>query len=597
MRNNWLFIVLLSTTTAAFAQEAEVRVSSHPYYVGVPIDIQVIVDGFERDPEPTVDVAPVAGTILEFVSVSPNVSSSIRIVNGQMTRSERVRFVYRYRLTADRPGPLTVGPFEIAQGGKNAHARAVHFELEQVPTSDEQRFRLVLPEGPLSVGQRVTVTLEWWLSESFAQRLAGRRARVPLFDLVDRFTFEDVKLPDAKSTLAVQTTAGALELQAAVRNTQWRGERYLVVTAQRTMIALKPGEVTIPPSSIVTEEATRWSNDFFGNRVPAAVRRLRVTDEARTLVFKSTPADGRPASFSGAVGKGFSIDVSADRSVVQTGDPVRLTIDVRGDAALNTISLPVLANSGLDARDFKVPEGPMAGIVEDGVKRFDVVVRVNSDQITEIPPIEFSWFNPDLGQYEATRSRPIAMSVRAAAVVSAADVVTARGADEQDAADGTARADLGREPTRAARGRPMFTLSGAELSIETRPELLLAGPVSWYASRASLGAIYLLGLTVVGLAIVARRRAALDPQLRAQRRTLETERRTVASAADVGDIAAALRRMAAASPPVPRDAYDALLVECDNLAYAPSAGNDAPVNARLRERALAVADALLDRVR
>ena len=587
-------MLLFGAMTAA-AQEAQVRVSSHPYYAGVPIDIQVIVDGFDRDPEPAIDIPPVEGAIVKFVGISPNVSSSIQIINGQMTRSERVRFIYRYRVIAERPGHLEIGPFGFEQGAKTARADAVRFDIQAVPTSDEQRFRLVLPEGPLSVGQRLTVTLEWWLSEAFAQRLAGRRARVPLFDLVDRFTFEDVAMPGTKSMLLVETAAGTLELPAAVRNATWHGEPYLVVTAQRTMIALKPGEVVIAPSSIITEEATRWSTDFFGNRVPSGVRRMRVADEARALVFKSPPADGRPAGFSGAVGKGFSIEVSADRSVVQTGDPIRLTINIRGDAALNTISLPDLAASGLDARDFKVPEGPLAGIVEDGVKRFDVVVRVNNDEVTEIPPIAWSWFNPDLSRYETTESRPIAMSVRAATVVSAADVVTSTAVAADAATDTRTTADTA--PRAGRRAKPAFTLSGAELSIEMRPTALLQNPHPWFASPAMLLALYFAGLSTLGLAIAARRRARLDPQVRAQRQTLETERRAVAQATNVADIAHALRRMAAASSPMPRDAYDALLVECDNLAYAPSATSDTPVDVGLRARALAVADAILETTR
>ena len=423
MRTGWLLIVLLVGTARVLAQQADVRVSTGPHYVDMPIDIQVIVDGFERSPEPTIDVDVPEGMVINLVGVSPNISSSIQIINGRMTRDERVRFVYRYQLLAQTQGHLELVPFRVAQGAATAVAPGIRFQIQPVPTTDDQRLRLVLPEGPLWVGQRVPVTLEWWLTESFAERLAGRRARVPLFDHVDRFAFEDKPLPQARTKLTVETVAGTMELPVTVRTDEWRGKPYLVVSAERIMIALKAGEITIEPASIVTEEAIRWSRDFFGNRIPASVRRLRVEDEARTLVFTMPPVEGRRASFSGAVGKGFTLAASADRSVVQTGDPIRLTLEVRGDTALETVSLPRLADSGLDRRDFKTPAGPVAGIVEDGVKRFEVVVRVSHDQVREIPSIELSWFNPELGRYETTRSRPIAVSVRGATVVSAADVV------------------------------------------------------------------------------------------------------------------------------------------------------------------------------
>jgi hypothetical protein len=592
----WLVVALLLGAHGAVAQQASIRFSASPHYVGVPIDIQVTAEGFERSPEPTIDTDTPAGAVLELVGVSPNISSSVQIINGKMTRSESVRFVYRYRLIPERPGTVEAGPFRLVQGAATAVTNAVRLAIEPIPTTAEQRFRLVIPEGPLWVGQRVPITMEWWLSESFADRLAGRRARVPLFDQVDRFVFEDPEDPKARNTLAVDTAAGTVELPATVRRAQWRDEPYLVVSAQRTLIALKPGEVKIPPASIVTEAATRWSRDFFGNRVPAQVSRLRVQDVERTVVFRTPPAEGRPDSFSGAVGEGFTIAVSADRSVVRTGDPIRLTIDVRGDADLDTVSLPRLADSGLAADDFKIPAGTVAGIVEDGFKRFEVILRANNDQVREIPPIAFSWFNPELGQYETTRSRPIALSVRPATVVSAADVVSAR--TESDGGDpvDNGQADLSAPSAQstAVPSRPAFSLSGAELAIETRPEVLGGNPVPWYGQPVTLAAMYLSGLIALGAGIMTRRRAVQDPGLRARRQTLEDQRRRVADASSAADVARALRRMAATASVLPRDEYDALLVECDNLAYAPNTGSIGPLDPRLRTRALAVADAILE---
>ena len=600
MKTLGLLLVLLVGIPCAFAQQAQVRVSASPYYVGVPIDVHVIVDGFEESPEPTIEADAPSGGVLSLVGISPNVSTSIQIINGQMTRDQSVRFVYRYRLVAQQPGRLEVGPFSITQGTTTASARAVQFEIGEVPTASEQRFRLVLPEGPHWVGQRLPVTVEWWLTESFAERLAGRRARVPLFDLLDRFKFEDEEMPEATSTLAVDTVSGVLDLPVEVRRDEWRGEPYLVVSANRTMIALKAGEVAIEPASIVTEEATRWSTDFFGNRTPAAVRRLRVEDEARTLVFKSPPAEGRPASFAGAIGEGFTLEVSADRSVVQTGDPIRLTIDVRGDAALETVSLPRLAASGLDPDDFKIPEGPVAGAVDGGVKRFDVVLRVKNDQVREIPPIELSWFNPDIGQYETTRSRPIAVSVRAATVVSAADVVTASAGDHEAEGNEPLETEelLEGEPSAIGlRGERVFTLSGAELAIETRDDVLRRSAVPWYARAPALSVMYAGGLLALVLAFAHRRRASVRPDVRSLRQTLEAERRAIEREARVGGVARALRRMAAASPALPRADYDSILLDCDNLAYAPGGGDDAPIDSKLRARALGVADAIIEGAR
>ncbi len=210
--------------------------------------------------------------------------------------------------------------------------------------------------------------------------------------------------------------------------------------------------------------------------------------------------------------------------------------------------------------------------------------------------IAFSWFDPDLGQYQTTHSRPIALSVRAAALVSAADVVTNQGTGGPDDASERAGATPAAVPAETV-ARPAFTLTGAELAIETQPHLLQRNPVPWYARPVVIGLLYLSGFAALGLAILARRRASVDPAVLARRRTLEAERRMLEQAARVGDMARALRRMAAAAPRLPRDEYDALLMECDNLAYAPNAGDTMPIDPGLRARALVIADSMLEGAR
>ena len=583
-------LVAVFANSPAAAQQAQVRASARPHYVNVPVDIEIVADGFEQSPEPTIAVSPPSGATLTLTSVSPNVSSKVTIINGNMTREESVRFVYRYRLLAAQPGKIDVGPFVISQNARSARTQALQFDIASVPSAEGQRLTLVLPEGPTWVGQRAPVTVQWWLTEAFVERLAGRRAHVPLFDQLDRFKFEDSDLADARTTLVFDTAAGALELPATIERAETQGEKYIVVSVQRTMIPLKSGDITLEPASIVVEEAIEWSSDFFGNRRPSRVRRLSVVDEARTLSVKTPPVAGRPASYAGAIGKGFTIDISADRSVVQTGDPVRLTVRVQGDAALETVALPALTDAGLSSDDFKIPQGEVAGIIENGTKRFDVVLRVKHDQVREIPPVALSWFNPETGQYETTYSRPVAVSVRTASMVSADDVV--RPTKDEDVEDGTQSTAPTTRPT--ADAPPRFTLEGAELAIETQIAALSGDTLPWYAKNWALFAMYACGACLVGLAFLRRKQASIDPLLLEQRATLTTQRQGILRAKSAGDVADALRRMAAAATTLPRAEYDAVLAECDTLAYARNNASDGTVDASIKARALALADTVLE---
>jgi len=586
-------LVVIPFALCAAAQQARLQVSDGPHYIEVPVSIQVVVDGFAQEPEPRVEVADPEDATLKLVRVNPNVSTSIQIINGKMSRSKTVRFVYQYRLQARAKKRIRVGPFRFTQGGTSAQTGTVNLDFGNLPSSDDLQLRLILPEQPIWVGQRVKIDLEWWLTAEFAERVGRRVARVPLFDLVDWFRFEPTEETgtQVRNTLNIETNSGTLELPISVRREVLDKEPYVVVRGSRLMTALKAGKVTVPPAVLAAEETIRWRRDFFGQQVPADVRQVRIKDDSREVEIKAPPVAGRPTSFAGAVGSGFTIDVQADRSVVQAGDPIRLRIAIRGDGALDTLSLPALAKSGLAPTDFKTPGSATTGLVENGTKRFEIDVRVMHEGVREIPPLTFSWFSPQSGSYDTTRSRPIALSVRAARVVSATDVV--RQPSPNAAADpGEAAALPSSKPKSEdlAEAPSAIDLTGAELSIVTDRERLAVREMPWYTNAFAQGVAYALGVVCLLSGWWQGRRGREDPRLRASRRKLNTIRRTVRAASGARDLATVLRQLATVCRDFDRREYEAILDHCDNLIYAPGASVNPPIDSTLQSRAIAVAE-------
>ena len=106
-----LLVTLLLAPGVGLAQDAKLQFGRGPHYAGDPITIQVVVQDFEEDPTPEIEAPEIANGVLRFAGVSPSVSSSISIVNGRMSRSKEVRFVYQYELIADRAGRIDIPPF------------------------------------------------------------------------------------------------------------------------------------------------------------------------------------------------------------------------------------------------------------------------------------------------------------------------------------------------------------------------------------------------------------------------------------------------------------------------------------------------------
>ncbi|MCG6859979.1 MAG: BatD family protein, partial [Chromatiaceae bacterium] len=360
MRFPWVCSVALAAafqmaSAPAAAQRAQLRAEEGPYYVDVPVRLQVMAEGFEESPQPEIEFEEPRQSRLELTGVSPNVSTSIQIINGRMSQSKRVQFAFEYRLLADAPGTQVVGPFRVSQNGKQATTGKLRLVVDEIPVSNQQRIRLVLPEGPLIVGQRVPVRLEWWTPEELSDKLFNPRLSVPFFDQLDAFRFHDSQDQSGDIALTVDTAAGPIELAATARRESEKGEQFIVRSITRQLTPLKAGELQLAPASLVVDEAVRWRRTLFGDRIPTQALKRRVEDEPRALVVQDLPIAGRPESFTGTVGRGYRLEVTADRSVVQVGDPIGLTLTLRGDEAVETAVLPSLsADGGMSPEDFRI---------------------------------------------------------------------------------------------------------------------------------------------------------------------------------------------------------------------------------------------------
>ena len=94
---------------------------------------------------------------------------------------------------------------------------------------------------------------------------------------------------------------------------------------------------------------------------------------------------------------------------VKAGDPINLLLGIAGTGPMDLVQAPPLAELPALTRDFKVPNEPLAGYVEGDRKVFSTTIRPRKDGITEIPPIPFTYFDPESRQVrdgcKARRSR------------------------------------------------------------------------------------------------------------------------------------------------------------------------------------------------
>ena len=136
-------------------------------------------------------------------------------------------------------------------------------------------------------------------------------------------------------------------------------------------------------------------------------RPVDVAVQGATLTVNPLPDAGKPASFNGAVGQ-FALTVDAQPRTVHPGDPITLTLTLRGDGNFDRILAPSIPVDD----EFRLFGDPVRTQMEEAVQ-FEQVISPRTAKATEIPAIPFSFFDTQAGQYRTVQSAPIPITVTA----------------------------------------------------------------------------------------------------------------------------------------------------------------------------------------
>ena len=506
---------LLLLTAAASGQSLSLKVDSEELYANLPFILSLSASGFDETPQPEPPELAIANAQVTYLGVSPNVAQNIQIVNGRRSEWREVTFVYRWRVQVAAPGRYEIPPLTVTQAAKSATHPNAAFSTQAMEMTSDMIVRMILPERPVYVGETFDAAVEWLLTRNVERH----EFVVPLFaDHAVRVA----PAPGGGQTVAFAAGAANVELPMSRGTVHEAGEQYTRLRFAARVTALAPGTIDLPPVRVAARLEAGSVRDAFGFRRTRTAL-FQAEGRRRRLTVRPLPEADRPPGFVNAVGRGFSIAVRASRSVVQVGDPIELAITVRGDGALEGLSLPPLAGAhALPPALFSVPSAPPFGTLDaaNNAKTFDVTVRVLSAEAREVPAIALPYFDPVAGAYAIATSQPIALSVETGAVIGAADVAAGAGRDQGGAARPAPR------PPRPAAAASVGTLLGADMSLSDR-RLTLTAPWGAQGTAGWLFALYAAPLGLAGAVAVWRATEARRGRRRRVARALGELRRAL----------------------------------------------------------------------
>lgn len=229
------------------------------------------------------------------------------------------------------------------------------------------------------------------------------------------------------------------------------GRQYSVLSWQTTVSPIKEGEyeliIDLDATLLLPERTNRsrhnrhplFDDDFLGDDIFDSFfdryqkKKVALESIPHSLAVAPLPDQGKPAGFSGAVGN-FDFSVSAKPTHIQLGDPVTLTMTISGQGNFDRVAAPAFPESS----DWKTYSAASTfnskGSDYQGEKVFEQAVVVNNPGIKEIPPLHFSYFDPQKEIYVTRATAPLPLVIKEAQALTAArfDQPPAIAGDEGD---------------------------------------------------------------------------------------------------------------------------------------------------------------------
>jgi hypothetical protein len=372
--------------------------------------------------------------------------SSMQVINGAV--SVEVRYIYQ--VTPNRPGSFTIpaigasgigstqpvafrvdrtqgGQSPVASGPGSSPLPAPGFgtaQDEAAPADAKGQpafLRVVLPKRELTVGELVPVELKACFPAGMSASLNGP----PML---------------AGGAFALNKLGEKPEQTREIID----GRPYNVITWPSALSAVQAGDyplnIELPVIVRVQEKVKRAGGnpfkDFFGGESPFDDSALddffsQVTEKPLVLHSDNTPVkiqplpvQGRPADFSGGVGK---FDLSAEASVAKAtrGDPITLKIKITGQGNFDRVTTTgLVSNAAWKGYKPNSRFEPAESNSFAGTKIFEQAIVPTQGGSSVIPALSFTYFDPDIRGYVTKTTDPIPVEIVPGSTIAAAPAPT-----------------------------------------------------------------------------------------------------------------------------------------------------------------------------
>ena len=314
----------------------------------------------------------------------------------------------KYQVRALTAGEFEIGPVQVKAGGRTVLTEPLRLVISEAP-----------PPAPVESPKDLRATAAAEQHRVYVTEPVIVTYRVLARD--NRTGFEGWSV-EKDDTLVLPPHDNFQHRRMRSRGGLWErvsldGRLYRVASEHRVLFSpVEAGETAIKSAELMVQvnQRGRWG-DWEMNRAEreGTWTRMTLTTDPIPIEVVPLPAEGRPASFRGHVGR-LKMASWIDRTNMRVGDTVTLRVEVSGLSLLAPdpeIAFPaVFGVSDLEIGSVDRGDGDMRE-----TRRYVLRLVAKQEGSHRLRGVEVSWFDPESGSYGTSSTEPFGVTVAGAA--------------------------------------------------------------------------------------------------------------------------------------------------------------------------------------
>ncbi len=345
-----------------------------------------------------------------LVLSGPNQSTSIQIINGVQTAS----LTHLYILQPEKVGTYSIGKASIEQDGQTFETKLLKMQIVKGGAKPKQNItnktisneeiaknlyiRAIIDKRKVYKGEQVTVVYKLYTRLTIASQMTIN------------------KLPQYQGfwTEELETASNITFNTEVVNGKQFRVgvlKKVALFPSQTGKLEVTPFELTVPVQ-IQRKRSRNIFDDFFGDPFGRGetIEYNAVSNIVKVDVLP-LPTAGKPENFYGAVGD-FKMEATMNKTSTKTNEPLTLNVSISGTGNFELLEMPKInLPTGFENYEPKVTENVKNIGKLRGSKTGEYLFVPRVVGIREIPPIEFSYFDPAKKKYVTLKSDPFTLNI------------------------------------------------------------------------------------------------------------------------------------------------------------------------------------------